>query len=658
VEALEPRWAPAVGFAPMQTFAAGTNLAGMVVADFNGDGKPDLAVANAIQGSAGTVSVLLNTTPVGSSTPTFAAAQTFAVGMIPVSVAVADFNGDGKPDLAVVNENTNSTVSVLLNTTPAGASTVSFAAQQTFAVGFGAAFLAVPDFNGDGKPDLAVGYTSSNNTSTSASVLLNTTPTGASTVSFAAPQTFATGFDGPLAVGDFNGDGKPDFAVLGQTAVSVLLNTTATGASTVSFGALQTFANGNNGGQGPIDLTVGDFNGDGRPDLAVSLGGGFRDPGNSVAVLLNTTAAGASTASFTTPQIIVTNTIGGLAVGDFNGDGKTDLAFGGGPMGLFLNATAAGASTVSFTNPQYFATGNESGAPVVGDFNGDGKPDLAAVILNVSRTYDVGVFLNATVSTVVGQFGGQGVVWQYDRATGAWVQLTAANASHLATNVLGDVAGVFHNYGVWLFTPAAGWVQINGVDATALAMDAAGNIVADFPGFGVGEYLPGSGWVPLTGASAALLAISASGEVAAEFPGAGVWLNPLVGNGGGWKQINGQDATLLAIDDLGEVVANFRSVGVGQFRPATGWQVINGVQATALSADWQGNVAAQFPGFGVGQFVPGSGWTLLTAANAALLTAADGAVVGAFAGFGVWEFDPVHGWFKLTAADASLLAMG
>ena len=85
----------------------------MTAADVNGDGKPDLIVAN--DGDS-TVSVLLNTTAPGAATPSFAAQQTFATGSGPISVTAADFNGDGKPDLVVANLNGN-TVSVLLNTT-------------------------------------------------------------------------------------------------------------------------------------------------------------------------------------------------------------------------------------------------------------------------------------------------------------------------------------------------------------------------------------------------------------------------------------------------------------------------------------------------------------------------------------------------------------
>ena len=139
-------------FATQQTFAAGSHPLSVTVADVNGDGKPDLIVANA---SDNTVSVLLNTTAPGAATPSFATQQTFAVGNGPISVTVADVNGDGKPDLIVANE-CDDTVSVLLNTTAPGATTPSFATQQTFAAGSGPYSVTAADINGDGKPDLIV----------------------------------------------------------------------------------------------------------------------------------------------------------------------------------------------------------------------------------------------------------------------------------------------------------------------------------------------------------------------------------------------------------------------------------------------------------------------------------------------------------------------
>ena len=91
-----------------------------------------------------------------SFTPSFAAQQTFATGTYPHSVTAADVNGDGKPDLIVANDDYANTVSVLLNTTAPGATTPSFAAQQTFATGDYPYSVTVADVNGDGKPDLIV----------------------------------------------------------------------------------------------------------------------------------------------------------------------------------------------------------------------------------------------------------------------------------------------------------------------------------------------------------------------------------------------------------------------------------------------------------------------------------------------------------------------
>jgi len=201
-----------------------------------------------------TVSVLLNSTAPGSSTASFANKQDFAVGDRPYSVTVGDFNGDGKPDLAIANFSSNhgQTVSVLLNETPPGSSTATFAAKQDFTTGTGPISVTVGDVNGDGKSDLVV----ANYYSKTLSVLLNQTAPGSSTVSFAPKQDFDMG-DRPhsVAVGDVNGDGKPDLAVsiLNSNTVSVLLNQTTPGSSTASFAAKQDFTTGST----PFSVAVG-----------------------------------------------------------------------------------------------------------------------------------------------------------------------------------------------------------------------------------------------------------------------------------------------------------------------------------------------------------------------------------------------------------------
>src|SRR5262249_28031736 len=149
-----------------QAFAAGDLAYSVTVADFNGDGRPDLAVTNH---NANNMSVLLNTTTPGATSPSFSAQQTFATGAYPVSVAAGDFSGDGRPDLVVANFN-STTVSVFVNMTAPGAAVPSFSAQQTFNSGFEPLAITVKDLNGDGVPDLAASVRGTG----SVSILLNT----------------------------------------------------------------------------------------------------------------------------------------------------------------------------------------------------------------------------------------------------------------------------------------------------------------------------------------------------------------------------------------------------------------------------------------------------------------------------------------------------
>src|SRR6266702_3611263 len=234
-------------------FASGGGFPWYVVtADFNGDGKLDLAVSNYGDNS---LSVLL-----GNGDGTFQAPQTTPVGTNPAQVAVGDFNGDGKPDL-VVSSVGNNTVSVLL-----GKGDGTFLPPLVTPVGPNPWYFAVGDFNGDGKLDLAVddyGCPLDCNSSPSNTV---TVLLGNGDGTFQAPHTFADpGMTHPyfVAIGDFNRDGKQDLVVTNHlfATVSVLL-----GNGDGTFQAAQDFAVDND----PVYVTVNDFNGDAAPDLAVA----------------------------------------------------------------------------------------------------------------------------------------------------------------------------------------------------------------------------------------------------------------------------------------------------------------------------------------------------------------------------------------------------
>jgi FG-GAP-like repeat/FG-GAP repeat len=318
----------------------------VAVGDFNGDGQQDLAVANFGVGpphpQPGSVYILL-----GNGAGSFTAATNFGAGQFfhPQSVAVRDFNNDGKQDLAVTNTDA---VWILL-----GDGAGHFSSATNFGAGSLPQSVAVGDFNGDGKQDLAVANYASNNVS----ILL-----GDGAGSFNAPTNFGAGTGpGSVAVGDFNGDGKQDLATAndGSDNVSILL-----GDGTGSFTAASNFG----AGPHPSSVAVGDFNGDGKQDLAVA-----NQSGNNVSILLGN-GAGSFTAA---ANFGAGSNPSSVAVGDFNGDGKQDLAVADADPSSGTVSILLGDGAGSFGAPINFGAGSFPISVAVGDFNGDGKQDLA-----------------------------------------------------------------------------------------------------------------------------------------------------------------------------------------------------------------------------------------------------------------------------------------
>jgi hypothetical protein len=318
--------------------ATGAKPFSIAIADFNHDGIPDLAVASSTGNSVG---VLL-----GKGDSTFQSQVSYAAGNGAFAVTVGDFNGDGNTDLAVTDFSAN-TVSVLL-----GNGDGTFKTQVSYATGGGPAAIATGDFNGDGVLDLAV----TNETDNTVSILL-----GNSDGTFQAQQTYATG-DSPdaIAVADFNGDGFPDLAVANNAGatVSILL-----GKGDGTFQTQVPYAVGN----GPVSIAVADFNGDAHADLAVA---NISD--NTLSVLL-----GNGDGTFQTQSTYSTGTSPeAVTAGSLSGLGYTDLAVASssGSVVVFEN-NGSGA----FTAPTSVAVSGSPISIVAADWNGDGMTGLAVL---------------------------------------------------------------------------------------------------------------------------------------------------------------------------------------------------------------------------------------------------------------------------------------
>ena len=324
-------------------FTAGGDPSDIVSGDFTGHGIPDLAVGSDLRH---TLSILP-----GNGDGTFGLPLSYAAGEFPGGLATGDFNGDGALDLVVGN--TPDSLSVFLNR---GDGTL-LASVEMYP---GTGPVVGGDFNGDGITDLVAPNFDRPGT---ISVLL-----GNGDGTFQPPVRYAVGPDPEaVVVGDFNGDGIPDIAVADTNGpsgnngmVSILL-----GRSDGTFLPAVDYPVGGL----PRLLVVGDFNGDGIPDIATYVGG-------SISVLLGR-GDGTFLPAVTTPFQLSPLY---LAAGDFNGDGVSDLVFvspGGPPDYISTVSILLGNGDGTFRAPTIYTAEMRSGFVAVGDFNGDGVPDLA-----------------------------------------------------------------------------------------------------------------------------------------------------------------------------------------------------------------------------------------------------------------------------------------
>jgi hypothetical protein len=367
----------------------------VVVADFNGDGYPDVAVASAsidqttTNERPGYVAVILQNK---SSPGSFQSPAHFSIDGNPSAMAAGQLGAPGSVDLAVANFN-KGTISVLLETSP-GSGT--FQAASNLPTGGSPSGVAICDVNGDGVPDLLV---SDGNTSTGGSLIIMLgTGSGkfAQASKVAQPPTY-TGVSAPvpnaaygLACGNLNGDGHSQDVVM-----TSFYTDASTGATYGGSGTLSIFFHDPNhlGGFLPrVDIpiaglvrqvAIADVNHDGLPDIVVSNEGPGSDsagtPG-AVVLLQNAPATPGATPTFAAPVTYGSVSAVALAVADLNGDGYPDIVITSGYGGQYSAddvEVMMNSGTGTFGTPTSYSGFGNPASVAIGQLNGDTLPDIA-----------------------------------------------------------------------------------------------------------------------------------------------------------------------------------------------------------------------------------------------------------------------------------------
>ena len=451
--------------APAVTLPTGTGPGQVVFADMDGDGRSDLVIADWY---AADISIYQNI----SSNGILAFAPRLVLPIVnaaygnTLTVAVADIDGDGKPDIITL-DSTSNLLSILRNiSSPGVLTTNSFAPRIDISAGNNSQGMAVQDLNGDGRPDIVIARQGDNYIS----VFQNQSTVG--NISSASPVNFATGNDASdVAIADLDGDGNPDISVLNMNdgTVSVFRNLGTGGNITTNSFAPPVIFPGVPQGR---FIKIGDMDGDSKLDMVVADW-----TSESISILRNLTSGSGITTNSFSPAVNFATGGGGwannVALGDLNGDGKLDIAVVcqlPSLFSIFQNQSAPGSFTTSSLAARVdYSSGYNPNSATFGDLDGDGKPDLV-----IANQYDdnISIYQNTvpfagppvittqpTNQTVtVGQTATFGVTtsgtqpliyqWQF----GGTNILNATNATLTLTNVQMTQAG---NYSV-LVTNIAG----------------------------------------------------------------------------------------------------------------------------------------------------------------------------------------------------------
>jgi hypothetical protein len=347
-------------FETRASFVANNEPSCIGLGDFNHDGKIDMAVV-AGGSNTNTIAIML-----GNGDGTFQKAIYYTAGVGAQFITVADFNHDGNLDLAVASESPY--ISIMLGN---GDGTFQPPTESPAVPTF-ERYIATGDFNGDGEPDLVMRADQS-----AVSVLL-----GNGDGTFQNALTTYAPFDvTALGVGDFNRDGKLDLVTAGtfggDSSVNVWIGN---GDGTFDYGANYP------GGEVPEAIAVADFNRDGKLDLAIN-----DSEGVGISVML-----GNGDGTFQTAVEYPIPFNNWVTAADLSGDGKLDLAVINGFAPNTGVTVFAGNGDGTFGSGTFYSAGSDANFVAIGDFNGDGKKDMA---VTDNRYDDVIVLLNTGVAS-------------------------------------------------------------------------------------------------------------------------------------------------------------------------------------------------------------------------------------------------------------------
>lgn len=361
---IPPPTGPPVTFTLTNVIPVGGNFGNIETDDFDGDGNQDLVI---VQSDSG----LLRLFP-GDGTGDFNDFIDFRIEGAPLHPVGGDFNRDGRPDLAVLDER-NSVIQLLLNKTtfaPSAFVSNGLPERKSLSTGDDPSGLAIGDLNRDGIVDLVFGTSKYDAIFTSNVSVYFGDRYGA--FSIAGPSFDVRGHPVEFSADDFNRDGLPDLLVS---------NTRASGVSAVLANALGAFALPEYhrvGGSGPRSVVTADFNRDGRLDVASA---NFYS--NNVSILLGDGVGGFAPGI---PFPVSANPRS-IAVGDLNRDSIPDLVVVSLPSDTV--AVLLGDGSGSFTGAQEYTVGANPIDVTVADFDQDGILDLVTANGNTAETLSI-----------------------------------------------------------------------------------------------------------------------------------------------------------------------------------------------------------------------------------------------------------------------------